>query len=141
MNIPELRRKAQRGDAVAQTILGICYLDGSDVEADYGEAFRLLTSASEKRVPRAMTNLARMYAKGLGTAKNIVEAVRLYESAAEAGEFLAQVQLGRIYSRGAGVPTDLEAAMRWYSAAADQEGSVDDCLEIREAKSYARKSS
>jgi TPR repeat protein len=71
MNIPDLQRKAQAGSVVAQSVLGACYLDGVDVEINYPEAFRLLSAAADRRAPRAMANLARMYAEGLGTSQNL----------------------------------------------------------------------
>jgi TPR repeat protein len=141
MNIPDLRQKAESGSAVAQTVLGTCYLEGIDVEVDHKEAFRLLSAAADQGVPRAMMNLARMCAGGLGTAKNLPEAIRLYEGAAEAGEFLAQVELARIHARGVGVPANPEVARKWYTAAAAQEASVGDCEERREATAYVRKPS
>jgi len=141
MNIADLREKAESGSAVAQTILGICYLNGVDVEVDYKEAFRFLSVAAGQDASRAMVSLARMYSEGLGIPENVPEAIRLYESAARAGEFLAQVELGRIYSRGVGVQVNLDAAVRWYSAAVAQEGRVTDCTELREAKDYVASSS
>jgi TPR repeat protein len=111
-------------------------LDGIDVAVDYKEAFRLLTGAANRGAARAAANLARIYAEGLGIPKDIAKAIRLYEQAAKAGEFLAQVELGRIYSRGLGVPTNPKAALIWYSDAAVQEGRVDACEELKEAKAY-----
>jgi len=141
MNIPDLRHRAESGSAVAQTILGTCYLEGVQVEIDHKEAFRLLSAAAEQGVSRAMANLAYMYAEGLGTAKNLQEALPLYEQAADAGEFLAQVELARMYARGVGVAAAPKLARKWYAAAAAQEGSVGDCGELREAKAYCRKPS
>jgi len=66
MNIPDLRRRADSGSAVAQAPLGVCYLDGIDVEVNYVEAFRLLSAAADRGATRAITNLARMHANGLG---------------------------------------------------------------------------
>ena len=62
MRISELREKAERGNAVAQTVLGVCYLEGIDVEVDDTKALRLclLSAAADQGVPRAKTNLARM---------------------------------------------------------------------------------
>jgi TPR repeat protein len=111
-------------------------LDGVDIAVDYKEAFRLLSIAADRGAPRAMANLARMYAEGLGLPKDLPQAVHLYEKAAKTGEFLAQIELGRIYSRGLGVAADPEAAIRWYSAAAAQEGRVEKCEELEEAKAY-----
>jgi TPR repeat protein len=145
IDIQDLRKRASSGSRVAQSVLGICYLYGVDIEVDYNEAFRLLSSAGTSR---AVVNLARMYAEGLGIPKDVAEAIRLYRAVAKS-EFRAQLELGRIYSRGIGVPTDLDEALRWYSAAADRED--DDCVdhqvtaafvgsgtleEIQEAKAY-----
>jgi uncharacterized protein len=141
VNIPDLRQKAESGSVVAQSVLGICYLDGVDVAIDYSEAFRFLSAASDQGAPRAMANLARMHAEGLWTAKNLAEAIRLYEAAGNAGDFFAQIELGRIYSRGAGVPPDLEVALKWYSAAAVQESTVGTCEELQEAKAYVARGS
>jgi TPR repeat protein len=69
----------------AQAIPGICYLEGNDAEADYLEAFRLLSAAAQGS-SRAVVGLARMYA--------VPEAIRLYKTIATAEEFLAQIQLG-----------------------------------------------
>jgi uncharacterized protein len=122
MNIQELRRRADSGSRVDQSVLGLCYLYGVDVQVDYQEAFRLLSLA---RTSRALVNLARMYAEGLGLPKNMAEAIRLYKAVGKS-EFRAQLELGRIYSRGLGVPTDPVEALRWYSAAAAR--ADDDCV-------------
>ncbi|MGZ4828201.1 MAG: tetratricopeptide repeat protein [Candidatus Angelobacter sp.] len=136
MDISDLRKKAGSGSVVAQSILGICYLDGTEVEVNYPEAFRFLSAAAEKGASRAIANLARMHAEGLGIPKNVPEAIHLFERAAKAGEFLAQIELARIYSRGVSVPVDRVAALRWYSAAVTQENKISDCEELQEAKAY-----
>ena len=123
MNVQDLRRRADSGSRVDQSILGLCYLYGVDVEVDYKEAFRLLSLAGTSR---AVANLALMYAEGLGISKDLAEAIRLYKAVAKF-EFRAQLELGRIYSRGVSVPTDHDEALRWYSAAAARED--DDCVE------------
>ncbi len=81
MNIEELREKAKSGDCVAQTVLGMCYLDGIGTEIDYGQAYRVLSAAAAQGVPRALFNLARMHAEGSGTPLDLAEAIRLYERA------------------------------------------------------------
>ena len=136
MNISRLLQEAEGGSCVAQSILGICYLDGINVEVDYGKAFQLLSAASGQGASRAVANLARMYAEGLGLPKDMSQAVRLYEKAAGAGDFFAMIELGRIYSRGADFPTDLDAALKWYSIASVQEDIDVDCEEREEAKIY-----
>ena len=118
VNIPELEQEAESGSVVAQSILGICYLEGYDVEVNFDKAFRLLSAASNRGARRARFFLARMYTEGLSIEKNPNEALPLYEAAANAGEFLAQVEMGRIFSRGLGVSADPAVARRWRSAAA-----------------------
>jgi hypothetical protein len=135
MDIPDLRKKADSGNCAAQSVLGICYLDGIDVEVNYQEAFRLLSGAAKQGASRAVVGLARMYAEGLGIPQNANEAIRLYKTVSNA-EFFARIELGRIYSRGLGVPSDADEALRWYSAAAEFEGRVGDCAELDEAKVY-----
>ncbi len=145
MNIHELRRKADSGSRGSQSVLGLCYLFGVDVQVDYKEAFRLLSLAGTSR---AVANLARMYSEGLGIAKDMAEAIRLYKAVGRS-EFRAQLELGRIYSRGLGVPIDNVEAFKWYSAAAarDDGDFVDDPInaafvgsgtfeEVQEAKTY-----
>ena len=145
MNIHELRRRADSGSPVNQSVLGLCYLYGVDVQVDYKEAFRLLSLAGTSR---AVANLARMYAEGLGISKDMAEAIRLYKAVGRS-EFRAQLELGRIYSRGLGVPIDPVEALKWYSAAAarDDGDYVDDPInaafvgsgtfeEVQEAKAY-----
>ena len=145
MNIQALRRGADSGSRVDQSVLGLCYLYGVDVEVDYREAFRLLSLAGTSR---AVANLARMYAEGLGISKDLAEAIRLYKAVGKS-EFRAQLELGRIYSNGIGVATDPDEAVKWYSAAAARgdDDYVDDPInaafvgsgtfeEVQEAKAY-----
>jgi TPR repeat protein len=146
MNISELRQKAESGNVVAQSTLGLCYLYGRDINIDYKEALRLLSSAKDKGASRAIVNLAYMYANGLGIPKDLVKAVKFYEAVAQ-GEIRAQLELGRIYAQGLGVTPDPDAALRWYSVVAAQEEGVEDSVtaafvgtltfdEIEEAKTY-----
>ncbi len=136
VDIGELRKQADEGSCVAQTVLGIFCLEGFEVPCDYVEAFRLLSAAVGRGVPRAATALGRMYAEGLGTKKDLARAIRLYEQAGEHGEFDAQIALGRIYSQGYGIEPDFQAARRWYSAALSQADTVLSCPELDEAKLF-----
>lgn len=145
MNIQELRRGADSGSRANQSLLGLYYLYGVDVQVDYQEAFRLLSLAGTSR---AVANLAGMYAEGLGVPRDLAEAIRLYKAVGKS-EFRAQLELGRIYSRGLGVAADPVEALRWYSAAAARgdDDFVDDPItaafvgsgtmeEIHEAKAF-----
>jgi len=66
LSIPDLRHRAESGSAVAQTILGICYLEGVQVEVDHQEAFRLLSAAANQGAPRAMAKSGLHVRRGTG---------------------------------------------------------------------------
>lgn len=134
-DIRDIRKKGEAGSVVAQTVLGVSYLHGINVEADYEEAFQWLTEASAKvHLGRWLT--WHMYERGLATAVDIEEAARLYERGALAGEFLGCVFLARIFASGARRVIDQSAALRWYRRAADQRNQVANCAELQEAAAY-----
>lgn len=83
-----------------------------------------------------MVNLGRIYHEGIGTPADPVEASRWYEQAARRGEFLAQIELARMYVTGSPMQADPAMATKWYRAAATQEGRVQVCAELAEAKAY-----
>jgi len=139
MDIADLRRKAEAGSCVSQSVLGCCYLYGVDVQVDYGEAFRFLSAAANQGASRAVLNLGTMYAKGLGLSQHVGEAIRLLEPVAKpdnsSDAFLARIELGRIYSQLT-VPPNPAAALKWYSAAVALAAPEADSAELREAQDY-----
>ena len=134
MNISDLRLKAEAGSSAAQAVLGICYLDGIDVEPNPSEAFRLLSIAAGKGLSRAVVNLARMHEEGIGTPRNVAEAIRLYKAVGKV-ECMASIALGRIYSRGDGVLANPREAVKWYSEALSCEDTLGQEL-AQEARKY-----
>jgi len=137
MDIVELRDQADAGSVVAQSILGLCYLYGEDVDVDYLQAFRYLSLAAEQGAPRASLNLGRMHAKGLGVTQDTAKAIRLFERVkTRPDQFFAQIELARIFADGLGVPTDWNAAVEWYSKAIANGEDLGDCEELAEAKAY-----
>jgi TPR repeat protein len=135
-DIEELRKKADAGSVVAQSVLGISYLHGYDVERNYEEAFRWLYAASAEGASRAMVNLGMMYEHGLGTEPNIDVALDLYERGARRGEFLGCIYLARLLANGASGQVDEASALMWYRRAAEQRDQVMDCDELKEADAY-----
>ncbi len=138
-NITEIRKRAEAGSCVAQSILGISYLHGIDVGVDYKEAFRFLSAAANQGASRPLLNLAHMYAKELGIPQDLPQAIRLLEAVARPGAssdaFAARIELGRIFSRSLGILADTDAAVQWYSAAVAV-APDEDCEEVREARAY-----
>lgn len=116
----ELKAKAEKGDANAQTLIGSYYLIGQDVPTDYAEAVKWLRKAVEQRNAIAQYILGGCYRDGKGVPKNAEEAVRWYRLAAEQGIIEAQYSLGVCYHAGEGVEKDPVEEVKWYRKAADQ---------------------
>lgn len=135
MKIEDLKKNAEDGSIVDQTILGICYLEGLGTAQNYTQAFRWLSLAAERGAPRAEANLGLMYRDGLGTDPNIHSAIALFERAADAGEFLPHIWLARIFNADG----NNDKAKHWYVRALTFEDKVDADEEIAEAKLFCSK--
>jgi TPR repeat protein len=131
-----LRRKAEAGSCVAQTVIGLRYLQGDGTPIDFVEALRFLSAASVQGGLLAIVHLADMRRHGLGGSVDMPEALRLYGIAARRGDFFAQIELGRIYSTGVDVPPDPSRAATYYQAALDQEAVLHPCDELEEARRF-----
>lgn len=138
MDIQKLEASASKGSAVAQTILGIAYLEGLEIEVDYAKALNWLSKAAEQGAPRALMHLGRMYEDGLGTIEDIEKARTFYERSANAGEFLACISLGRLYRAGKGMQLrrSEKKALYWYSRALEMRHQVAECPELFEATTF-----
>jgi TPR repeat protein len=111
---------AEGGDAVAQNMLGMLYLQGWGVEQDHEKALSLFRKSAGQGDPKGAYNLGRMYDNAWGVTKDFAEAVKWYRASAEKGYPLGQSILGAMYASGDGVPRDYALAMKWYRLAADQ---------------------
>ena len=134
VGLTELRSKAEQGSVVAQSMLGISYLHGYEVERDLSEAFRWLTLAADRGAPRAEAWLGTMYEEGLGVVADFDRARGLYERAARKGEFFACIFLGRLLANGKAGTVDRAGAAHWYGEAAKMD--VAPCAELDEARSF-----
>ena len=114
------RTYAARGNAEAQFLLGIAYVNGEGVPQDDAEAVRWFRLAAERGHPPAQFLLGLKYSSGEGIPKDDAEAVRWYRLAAEQGLAAAQSRLGTAYDFGEGVPEDNAEAVRWFRLAAEQ---------------------
>ncbi len=120
LDVAELHRTADQGDAAAQANLGFLYASGRGVPQDYGEAVRWYRLAADQGNGNAQYNLGFLYANGRGVPQDYGEAVGWYRLAADQGHAFAQGSLGEMYADGRGVPQDYGEAVRWYRLAADQ---------------------
>jgi TPR repeat protein len=116
----DVRAKAEKGDAVAQFILGGHYDLGEGVAKDEVEAVKWYRKAAEQNLPAAQRTLGLCLARGSGVAKDYVEAVNWFHKAADQNDAMAQYSLGVSYLKGQGVAKSEEEAVKWYRKAAEQ---------------------
>jgi TPR repeat protein len=112
------RPAAERGDPVAQYILGNLYYYGRSVAQDYAEARRWYQKAADQGQADAQYNLGWMYHNGQGVPQDYAFAMRWYRKAADQGHAEAQYNLGLLYQTGQGVPQDMAQAQAWMQKAA-----------------------
>lgn len=79
-------KTAERGDAIAQYVLGTLYYAGDGVKQDYVEAVSWSRKAAEQGDASAQRSLGDCYYTGHGVKQNYVEAVSWYRKAAEQGD-------------------------------------------------------
>jgi len=124
INLDDLKARAERGEADAQTKLGRVYAKGQAVRQDYKEAANWYRQAAEKGNAEAQTHLGELYEAGRGVPRDEAEAAKWYRRAAEQGDAAAQYDLAVLYVLGKGVPQDNAEALKWYRQAADQGDSL-----------------
>ncbi|MGD8479798.1 MAG: tetratricopeptide repeat protein [Methyloceanibacter sp.] len=91
------RPLAERGDARAQLILGLMYVEGKGVSQDKAEAVKWFRLAAEQGDARAQYNLGNMYAAGKGVPQDYIQARQWLYVSAEQGDVDAQARLGILY--------------------------------------------
>ena len=115
-DIKALKARAEKGDAGAQTNLGLVYLD----QKKYSKALTWLTKAAEQNFPSGQYNLGFMYAKGRGVEQDYKKAVEWFTKSAGQNDSYGQDHLGWMYKKGLGVEKDEKKAVEWYTKAAEQ---------------------
>jgi hypothetical protein len=111
---------AKLGSAIAQTNLGIMYLQRRVAQQGYKEAFKWFRLAAEQGYANAQYNLGVMYHKGAGVRQDYKEVFKWFRLAAEQGIAEAQNNLGNMYTKGQGVRQDYKEAVKWFRLAAEQ---------------------
>jgi hypothetical protein len=129
-------RRAEGGSTVAQSILGLLYLDGTELPLDYAKALHWLTLAAEKGASRPLLHLGIMYERGLGVEVDLEKAFRLYQRSADRREWLAYIHLARMFRHGKGTGINEPSALEWYEAALSEAGNVQADEELNEAREF-----
>ena len=110
---------AEKGQALAEYILGLMYANGQGVPESYTEALKWLQKAAEQGEAKAQFSVGVIYFKGLGMPANQAEALKWYRRAADQGNAPAQYNLGAMYARGQTVGQDVVKAHMLYALAGD----------------------
>ena len=124
MDIRELIKKANEGDAKSQYELANCYLDGDGVKRNEYNAALYARMSADQNYPEGMNLFGYLLFNGTGVSQNQAEAVEWYRKAAEQGYDEAKYVLGACYYNGEGVEQSSEKAAEWWLKAAEQ-GDVD----------------
>jgi TPR repeat protein len=119
-SVPGLTELSERGDPLAQLLLGGCYETGRGVPRDAERAFELYHASSTAGLPLAWSNLADLLLKGRGTPKDLPNGIALMEKAAGAGVPMAKYSLAQAYLTGEGKPKSIERGFALLHEAADQ---------------------
>lgn len=116
----ELRIEAEKGNALAQALLGTMYSSGKGVPKDEAQAASWHQKAAEQGNTDSQHLLGMMYDEGIGVPKDASKAAYWYQQAAEKGDDAAQSNLAILYFKGEGVPKDLVMGYFWANLAAAQ---------------------
>lgn len=113
-------KAAEKGNAMAQYELGLCYKNGRGVVTDSKQAVYWFRKAAEQGYAMAQYDLGRCYQKFIGVSQDLKQAVYWFHEAAEQGHVEAQFCLGHCYYNGSGIKQDFHQAVYWYQKAAEQ---------------------
>lgn len=120
----ELSPLAKGGDATAQYVLGVMYLNGMVQPPSKTAAEDLMISSGEAGFDKAYVELARMYREGHGVEQDFAKSFFWSMKAADAGDVGAQLQVADSFAFGHGVKRDPGEAYKWYEIAVHYWGSL-----------------
>ena len=119
--LSEFHDLAVAGDADAQSILALMYLEGQAVEEDMATAINWYVQSAEQGHVGAQYALAIISVDGLGgAARDLTTAAMWMHESARRGHMYAQFDLGTMYANGTGVEESDENAAVWFDLAAQQ---------------------
>ncbi len=121
MELKMIAHEALDGDAGAQLLYGLAYLDGRDgLKPNAEKAVYWLRRSARIGNAYAQLTLGNCYAEGKGVEKNPEQAVKWWRKAAGKENAKAQYLLGKAYLEGIGATKDPKQALHWTTLAAEQ---------------------
>jgi localization factor PodJL len=119
MTIERATQLANAGSPLAQTILGLRDLDGTNGAAvNLPEAIKWLSQAAAKGQAVAQYRLGTVYERGQGVPADGAKAAHWYELAAAQGNRKAMHNLAVAYASGTAGKKNMAEAARWFARAA-----------------------
>lgn len=113
-----LKLAAEKNEATAQFLLGVCYQHGKGVSQNPETAIQWYTKGAENGDSSAQFRLGLCYSTGNGVNKNEKEALKWFFRSAQQNNPEAQYLIGCCYEQGfGGLTPDLLKAWDWYKKA------------------------
>lgn len=97
--IGELTERADKGKAIAQNDLGLCYTYGRGVELDYSKGFEWYQKSSQKGCREAIYNIGMCFYLGQGVEKDLNEALKWFQKASNSGHNVSQFFVAKCYEQ------------------------------------------
>ncbi len=118
-SLNSVRKKAEKGDMVAQCYLGVSYLDGQGVEKDVNEGLKWLKMSADQNYEIALVALGRFYMYGVDVDRDVDKATKCFRKAAENGNSEAQLYLGQILLYDKDVEQNEAEGIFWLKKSAE----------------------
>lgn len=133
MDLQNLTKAAQAGNATAQFYLGSRYQRGQGVERSATQAFTWFKAAADQGLSAAQLNVGRMYADGIGVKKDEALARKYFEKAASRGDNRASYNLAVMEEKN----KNYMGAYQWYELST-RDGMLDHkVMNLSESKKLA----
>lgn len=133
MDLKDLTKAAQAGNATAQFYLGTRYQRGLGVERSATQAFKWFKAAADQGLSSAQLNVGRMYADGIGVKKDETLARKYFEKAASRGDNRASYNLAVMEEK----KQNYMGAYQWYELSS-RDGMLDNkVIGLSESKKLA----
>ncbi len=116
--LDRLTQLANGGNAKAELIVGLKYLNGEGVAVNEAQAAKWLERAAEAGEPVAQYRLGTLYQHGKSVPADPAKAAHWYLASAMQGNRKAMHNIAIAYAEGTGVKKDSTEAARWFSKAA-----------------------
>lgn len=112
--IQSFTKQAEKGNAIAQYNLGLCYYYGCGVIISYDEAFKWFKKSADQGDSFGIVKLAELYDNGDGVIKDQKRAFELYMKAAKMGDLTGIGRVASCYEYGNDVIKENKSEAKKY---------------------------